>query len=127
MKVQNAKQVNSALKQKMEGGIEEFKPPESNQKINARWTTEEQLLAVQGILKISGYCCSLRLTVMQGACHSPPSSSSGRRTILVTRDYVLCFWVWPTESAFRVLRSTASHLVLCGKAPGRLCRTDECL
>ncbi|XP_023556918.1 REST corepressor 3 isoform X2 [Octodon degus] len=46
--VQNAKQVNSALKQKMEGGIEEFKPPESNQKINARWTTEEQLLAVQG-------------------------------------------------------------------------------
>lgn len=28
LKVQNAKQVNSALKQKMEGGIEEFKPPE---------------------------------------------------------------------------------------------------
>ncbi|XP_055000265.1 REST corepressor 3 isoform X1 [Sorex araneus] len=49
--VQNAKQVNSALKQRMEGGIEEFKPPESNQKINARWTTEEQLLAVQGVRK----------------------------------------------------------------------------
>ncbi|EHB10217.1 REST corepressor 3 [Heterocephalus glaber] len=49
--VQNAKQVNRALKQKMEGGIEEFKPPESNQKINARWTTEEQLLAVQGVRK----------------------------------------------------------------------------
>ncbi|XP_043367726.1 REST corepressor 3 isoform X2 [Dermochelys coriacea] len=49
--VQNAKQVNSALKQKMEGGIEEFKPPELNQKINARWTTEEQLLAVQGVRK----------------------------------------------------------------------------
>ncbi|GAB1285899.1 REST corepressor 3 [Apodemus speciosus] len=30
--VQNAKQVNSALKQKMEGGIEEFKPPESVRK-----------------------------------------------------------------------------------------------
>ncbi|XP_069811231.1 REST corepressor 3 isoform X2 [Dendropsophus ebraccatus] len=45
--VQNTKQVNSALKQKLEGGIEEFKPAESNQKINARWTTEEQLLAVQ--------------------------------------------------------------------------------
>ncbi|XP_075386141.1 REST corepressor 3 isoform X4 [Tenrec ecaudatus] len=28
--VQNAKQVNSALKQKMEGGIEEFKPPEAH-------------------------------------------------------------------------------------------------
>ncbi|XP_029449131.1 REST corepressor 3 isoform X3 [Rhinatrema bivittatum] len=49
--VQNAKQINSALKQKLEGGIEEFKPPESNQKINARWTTEEQLLAVQGVRK----------------------------------------------------------------------------
>ncbi|XP_043917636.1 REST corepressor 3 isoform X2 [Protopterus annectens] len=49
--VQNAKQVNSALKQKLEGGIEEFKPPEVNQKINARWTTEEQLLAVQGVRK----------------------------------------------------------------------------
>ncbi|KAM3930086.1 REST corepressor 3 isoform 2-T2 [Leptodactylus fuscus] len=49
--VQNTKQVNSALKQKLEGGIEEFKPAESNQKINARWTTEEQLLAVQGVRK----------------------------------------------------------------------------
>ncbi|XP_073528094.1 REST corepressor 3 isoform X2 [Phyllobates terribilis] len=49
--VQNTKQVNSALKQKLEEGIEEFKPAESNQKINARWTTEEQLLAVQGVRK----------------------------------------------------------------------------
>ncbi|XP_053314642.1 REST corepressor 3 isoform X1 [Spea bombifrons] len=49
--VQNAKQINSALKQKLDGGIEEFKPAESNQKINARWTTEEQLLAVQGVRK----------------------------------------------------------------------------
>ncbi|XP_063774338.1 REST corepressor 3 isoform X2 [Pseudophryne corroboree] len=49
--VQNAKQNNSALKQKLDGGIEEFKPPELNQKINARWTTEEQLLAVQGVRK----------------------------------------------------------------------------
>ncbi|XP_071996298.1 REST corepressor 3 isoform X1 [Engystomops pustulosus] len=49
--VQNTKQVNSALKQKLEGGIEEFKPAELNQKINARWTTEEQLLAVQGVRK----------------------------------------------------------------------------
>ncbi|XP_041418449.1 REST corepressor 3 isoform X3 [Xenopus laevis] len=49
--VQNAKQINSALKQKLEGGIEEFRPPESNQKVNVRWTTEEQLLAVQGVRK----------------------------------------------------------------------------
>lgn len=46
--VQNAKQINSALKHKLDGGIEEFKPAESTQKVNARWTTEEQLLAVQG-------------------------------------------------------------------------------
>ncbi|XP_063299931.1 REST corepressor 3 isoform X2 [Pelobates fuscus] len=45
--VQNAKQINSGLKQKLDGGIDEFKPAETNQKINARWTTEEQLLAVQ--------------------------------------------------------------------------------
>ncbi|XP_018120508.1 REST corepressor 3 isoform X3 [Xenopus laevis] len=49
--VQNAKQINSALKQKLEGSIEEFRTPESNQKVNARWTTEEQLLAVQGVRK----------------------------------------------------------------------------
>ncbi|KAK2090711.1 REST corepressor 3 [Saguinus oedipus] len=35
----------------MEGGIKEFQPPESNQKMNARWTTEEQLLAVQRVRK----------------------------------------------------------------------------
>uniref|UniRef100_UPI00398E966E REST corepressor 1 isoform X2 n=1 Tax=Pristiophorus japonicus TaxID=55135 RepID=UPI00398E966E len=70
--IQNVKQINGALKQKLDGGIEEFKPPEllqgqyilpevrgpkpnavfqTNQKINARWTTEEQLLAVQAIRK----------------------------------------------------------------------------
>ncbi|XP_038633211.1 REST corepressor 1 isoform X2 [Scyliorhinus canicula] len=49
--IQNVKQINGALKQKLDGGIEEFKPPEANQKINARWTTEEQLLAVQAIRK----------------------------------------------------------------------------
>ncbi|XP_055000269.1 REST corepressor 3 isoform X5 [Sorex araneus] len=66
--VQNAKQVNSALKQRMEGGIEEFKPPESNQKINARWTTEEQLLAVQGVRKYG--------EETRGACHEPPGKSA---------------------------------------------------
>ncbi|XP_067895065.1 REST corepressor 1 isoform X3 [Heterodontus francisci] len=49
--IQNVKQINGALKQKLDGGIEEFKPPETNQKVNARWTTEEQLLAVQAIRK----------------------------------------------------------------------------
>ncbi|KAM9564887.1 REST corepressor 3 isoform 7-T8 [Guaruba guarouba] len=67
--VQNAKQVNSALKQKMEGGIEEFKPPESNQKINARWTTEEQLLAVQGT-KHSGHSVFRPFTSSTGICSS---------------------------------------------------------
>ncbi|XP_030124932.1 REST corepressor 3 isoform X5 [Taeniopygia guttata] len=67
--VQNAKQVNSALKQKMEGGIEEFKPPESNQKINARWTTEEQLLAVQGT-KHSGHSVFRPFTSSTRICSS---------------------------------------------------------
>ncbi|XP_038570709.1 REST corepressor 3-like isoform X2 [Micropterus salmoides] len=49
--VQNAKQMNSGLKHVVESGIEEFRLPESNQKVNARWTTDEQLLAVQGVRK----------------------------------------------------------------------------
>ncbi|XP_055497153.1 REST corepressor 1 isoform X1 [Leucoraja erinacea] len=49
--IQNVKQINGALKQKLHGGIEEFRPLETNLKINARWTTEEQLLAVQAIRK----------------------------------------------------------------------------
>ncbi|KAJ8246461.1 hypothetical protein GJAV_G00268090 [Gymnothorax javanicus] len=49
--VQNAKQLNGGLKQKMDTGIEDFRVPECNQKVNARWTTDEQLLAVQGVRK----------------------------------------------------------------------------
>ncbi|XP_033874694.2 REST corepressor 3-like isoform X3 [Acipenser ruthenus] len=49
--VQNAKQVNGVLKQKMDTGIDDYRLPECNQKINARWTTDEQLLAVQGVRK----------------------------------------------------------------------------
>nr|CAG5865216.1 unnamed protein product [Menidia menidia] len=49
--VQNSKQMNSGLKHMLDSGIEEFKLPESNQKVNARWTTDEQLLAVQGVRK----------------------------------------------------------------------------
>ncbi|KAF1394503.1 hypothetical protein PFLUV_G00001000 [Perca fluviatilis] len=49
--VQNAKQMNSGLKNALEAGIEEFRLAECNQKVNARWTTDEQLLAVQGVRK----------------------------------------------------------------------------
>ncbi|KAM3919160.1 REST corepressor 1 [Leptodactylus fuscus] len=49
--IQNIKQTNSALKEKLQGGVEEFRIPEAAQKFNARWTTEEQLLAVQAIRK----------------------------------------------------------------------------
>ncbi|XP_063804639.1 REST corepressor 1 isoform X2 [Pseudophryne corroboree] len=49
--IQNVKQTNSALKEKLQGGIEEYRVPEAAQKFNARWTTEEQLLAVQAIRK----------------------------------------------------------------------------
>ncbi|XP_064129307.1 REST corepressor 3 isoform X4 [Loxodonta africana] len=81
--VQNAKQVNSALKQKMEGGIEEFKPPESNQKINARWTTEEQLLAVQGTHPTGSSdsgsfssCPIIHSNTNSPHCHSEPASTT---------------------------------------------------
>ncbi|XP_069750324.1 REST corepressor 2-like isoform X2 [Narcine bancroftii] len=47
--VQTIKQINSSLKQTLEGGIDKLRPPESHPKLNSRWTTEEQLLAVQGI------------------------------------------------------------------------------
>ncbi|KAM3865217.1 REST corepressor 3 [Diretmus argenteus] len=49
--VQNAKQMNSGLKHMMESGVDEYRLPECNQKVNARWTTDEQLLAVQGVRK----------------------------------------------------------------------------
>ncbi|XP_070684431.1 REST corepressor 3 isoform X2 [Pempheris klunzingeri] len=51
LKRQNAKQMNSGLKHMLDSGIEEFRLPECNQKVNARWTTDEQLLAVQGVRK----------------------------------------------------------------------------
>ncbi|CAG2230245.1 REST corepressor 1-like [Mytilus edulis] len=48
--VQNHKQMISMQKHKM-GCIDELRPPEGNQRINARWTNEELLLAVQGVRK----------------------------------------------------------------------------
>ncbi|XP_078191922.1 REST corepressor 1 isoform X1 [Callithrix jacchus] len=51
LEIQNIKQTNSALKEKLDGGIEPYRLPEVIQKCNARWTTEEQLLAVQAIRK----------------------------------------------------------------------------
>ncbi|XP_036404515.1 REST corepressor 2 [Megalops cyprinoides] len=47
--VQSVKQVNSSLKNSLEEGIEGMRPTEPTPKINSRWTTEEQLLAVQAI------------------------------------------------------------------------------
>ncbi|XP_026535998.1 REST corepressor 1 isoform X4 [Notechis scutatus] len=49
--IQNIKQTNSSLKEKLEGGIEQYRLPEVTSKFNARWTTDEQLLAVQAIRK----------------------------------------------------------------------------
>uniref|UniRef100_A0A673BS70 REST corepressor 1 n=1 Tax=Sphaeramia orbicularis TaxID=375764 RepID=A0A673BS70_9TELE len=49
--IQTMKQTNSALKEKLTTGLDEFRQPEVNQKFNTRWTTEEQLLAVQAIRK----------------------------------------------------------------------------
>uniref|UniRef100_A0A4X2KE12 REST corepressor 2 n=1 Tax=Vombatus ursinus TaxID=29139 RepID=A0A4X2KE12_VOMUR len=47
--VQSMKQANSSLRQALEGGIDPLRPPEANTKYNSRWTTDEQLLAVQAI------------------------------------------------------------------------------
>ncbi|XP_072545907.1 REST corepressor 1 [Salminus brasiliensis] len=49
--IQSIKQNNSALREALDTGVEEFRPSEVNQKFNTRWTTEEQLLAVQAIRK----------------------------------------------------------------------------
>ncbi|KAJ7990936.1 hypothetical protein DPEC_G00292050 [Dallia pectoralis] len=49
--IQSIKQNNSALKEKLDVGVEKFRVPEVTQKFNTRWTTEEQLLAVQAIRK----------------------------------------------------------------------------
>ncbi|XP_076604877.1 REST corepressor 1 [Chaetodon auriga] len=49
--IQAIKQSNSCLKEKISSGVDEFRQPEVNQKFNTRWTTEEQLLAVQAIRK----------------------------------------------------------------------------
>ncbi|XP_074517951.1 REST corepressor 2 [Halichoeres trimaculatus] len=47
--VQSIKQNNSSLKQSLNEGVDSFKPTEPASKMNSRWTTEEQLLAVQAI------------------------------------------------------------------------------
>ncbi|XP_068611942.1 REST corepressor 2 [Brachionichthys hirsutus] len=47
--VQSIKQNNSVLKQSLSQGVEALKPTDPPPKMNSRWTTEEQLLAVQAI------------------------------------------------------------------------------
>ncbi|XP_051535500.1 REST corepressor 2-like [Myxocyprinus asiaticus] len=47
--VQSIKQTNSVLKRNLGEGTEGMIPSEPTQKINSRWSTEEQLLAVQAV------------------------------------------------------------------------------
>ncbi|XP_012062203.1 PREDICTED: REST corepressor 3-like, partial [Atta cephalotes] len=49
--IQANKQQVSALKRKTTDGIDHLRPPEVSGRINARWTNDELLLAVQGIRK----------------------------------------------------------------------------
>jgi len=49
--IQANKQQVSALKRKTTDGIDHLRPPEVSSRINARWTNDELLLAVQGIRK----------------------------------------------------------------------------
>uniref|UniRef100_A0A3Q2SVV5 REST corepressor 2 n=1 Tax=Fundulus heteroclitus TaxID=8078 RepID=A0A3Q2SVV5_FUNHE len=47
--VQSIKQTNSSMKQSLTEGVDAFRAVEPAPKMNSRWTTEEQLLAVQAI------------------------------------------------------------------------------
>ncbi|KAF7996646.1 hypothetical protein HCN44_002292 [Aphidius gifuensis] len=49
--IQSNKQQVSALKRKTADGIDDLRPPEVSSRINARWTQDELLLAVQGVRK----------------------------------------------------------------------------
>ncbi|XP_023723592.1 REST corepressor isoform X3 [Cryptotermes secundus] len=49
--VQNNKQSLSSFKRKTAEGIDDLRPPDANNRINARWTNDELLLAVQGVRK----------------------------------------------------------------------------
>jgi len=49
--VQNNKQLLGQQKHKLATGVDDFKPPDTGFRINARWTNEELLLAVQGVRK----------------------------------------------------------------------------
>ncbi|XP_036908905.1 REST corepressor 2 isoform X2 [Sturnira hondurensis] len=69
--VQSMKQTNSSLRQALEGGIDALRPPEANTKFNSRWTTDEQLLAVQG----PDYVCLHICAPIHAPCATPASSS----------------------------------------------------
>ncbi|XP_039569950.1 REST corepressor 2-like [Passer montanus] len=47
--VQRIKQINSGLRQALDGGLEGLRPPEASSKFSSRWTTDEQLLVVQAL------------------------------------------------------------------------------
>ncbi|XP_028822664.1 LOW QUALITY PROTEIN: REST corepressor 2 [Denticeps clupeoides] len=47
--VQSLKQINGSLKHGLDEGVDAMRPNEPTPKMNSRWSTEEQLLAVQAI------------------------------------------------------------------------------
>ncbi|XP_034235804.1 REST corepressor 3-like isoform X2 [Thrips palmi] len=49
--VQNNKQAISAMRARTSNGIDDLRPSDSTNRINARWTNDEMLLAVQGMRK----------------------------------------------------------------------------
>lgn len=46
--MQNNKQAISAMRVRTANGIDNLRPSDSTNRINARWTNDEMLLAVQG-------------------------------------------------------------------------------
>ncbi len=49
--MQKNKQVLSVLTKRVSDGLTSWKPPDNSGRINARWTNEELLIAVQGVRK----------------------------------------------------------------------------
>ncbi|XP_048885743.1 REST corepressor 2 isoform X3 [Brienomyrus brachyistius] len=88
--VQSIKQVNSSLKQGLEGGIDALRPCEPTPKINSRWATEEQLLAVQAIRRygkdlaaiaeVIGNKTASQVRISGAPLPSPPSMGSSTNT-----------------------------------------------
>jgi len=110
--VQNNKQSLSSFKRKTAEGIDHLRPPDANNRINARWTNDELLLAVQGKL-ILFFPRSLKYVLQTFyLCESDKVSSENSVCLLYGINRLLC----PITYDFMAARENI--------APGR-CRHEH--